>query len=126
MYALAERGQTDALLAWLTAHERETGDADAKHWALVAAAEANQVDTAEALMDAGADPNGSPTQHAYIKPLWKAAKRGHLAMVQRLVARGARVHDTDGAGMTALAYAQRYGRADVVGYLAAFDQSVRQ
>ena len=73
-------------------------------------------------MDAGADPNGSPSQRTYIKPLWKAARRGYLAMVQRLVARGARVGDADGSGMTALAHAQRYGRADVVAYLAVLDQ----
>jgi ankyrin repeat protein len=118
LYQLAKNGRVEELLVILNSLERDDGDGDAKNWALIAAAEENQLATVSALLDAGASPNGSVSQRQHIKPLWKSAKRGHIAMVKLLISRGADLQGTDGQGMGALEYAIRYRKQEVATYLA--------
>jgi ankyrin repeat protein len=117
LYALAEAGETDALqehIAELIAEVPE--DKDPIDWALIAAAGANQLETARALLAAGASIEGA-SERPHIRPLWRAAKRGHLQMVKLLVAHGASTNATDNMGLTALDYAKRYSKTEVVQYL---------
>lgn len=83
---------------------------------------ANQLETARALLHAGASIEGA-SDRSHIRPLWKAAKRGHLQMVKLLVGSGANVSATDNTGMSALDYAKRYSRTDVVEYLKSLNES---
>jgi ankyrin repeat protein len=117
LYALAEAGETAALLAHIEELlEENPNDRDPLHWALIAVAEANQVESARELLSAGANIEGA-SERPYIRPLWKAAKRGHLEMVKLLLSHGADPSATDNDGMTALDYATRYSRIQVVQYL---------
>ncbi|MFP8833394.1 ankyrin repeat domain-containing protein [Hydrogenophaga sp. XSHU_21] len=115
---LASRGDTGELLAFLADMRHKHFYDEFEDWALVAAAEANQIETVTALLDKGVNPNrtGSRSQ---IQPLWKAAKRGHIKVVKLLVANGADVSAADALGMTALDYARRYSHAEVEAYLSA-------
>ena len=117
LYALAEAGETEALLVHITELLEEfPEDGDPPNWAIVAAAEANRLETVRALLQAGSNIEGA-SERSYIHPLGKAAKRGHLQMVKLLVESGANTSATDNIGMTALDYAKRYSRTDVVEYL---------
>ena len=117
MYRLAEAGETIPLLAHIVELEEAYGaDPDFLNLALLGAAEANQLETVLALLERGANIEGA-SQRSYIHPLWKAAKRGHLEMVQLLVRRGADPKATDNNGNTALDYARKYSRHEVVRYL---------
>src|SRR5262249_49172812 len=110
LYALAEAGETSLLLAHVAELRQENpDDNDPAALALIAAAESNRLETVQALLAIGASIEGA-SQRPYIRPLWKAAKRGHLEMVKLLIGQGAnpRAHDND--GMTALDYAKRYSR----------------
>ena len=121
LYALAEAGNTDGLLIHIAELQKEfPEDTDPPNLALLAAAEANQLETVHALLKAGANVEGALTTRPYIHPLWKAAKRGHLRIVQLLVNSGANMDATDNRGMTALDYARRYSRSEVVEYLESF------
>jgi ankyrin repeat protein len=91
-------------------------DTDPVNWALIAAAEANQVEVVRGLLADGASIEGASTR-PHIRPLWKAAKRGHISVVQLLVESGARLDATDGDGMCALDYAKRFSRVEVIRYL---------
>lgn len=123
LYALAEAGETDALLVHIAELLEEfPEDKDPPNWALIAVSEANQLETARALLHAGASIEGA-SERSYIRPLWKAAKRGHLQMVKLLVGSGANVNATDNTGMSALDYAKRYSRSDVVEYLKSLNES---
>ncbi len=114
LYRLAESGQTQALLEHLVELSAELpADTDPPNWALIAAAEANQIETARALLASGANVEGA-SQRSYIHPLWKAAKRGHVEMVKILLEHGADPSATDNAGTTALDYARRYSKVNVV------------
>ncbi|CAN7521562.1 ankyrin repeat domain-containing protein [Polaromonas sp. LjRoot131] len=117
LHELARAGETNALLAHITELMAEfPEDRDPSNWALIAAAEEGQVETARALLEAGAHIEGA-SERSHIHPLWKAAKRGHLQMVKLLVSSGANTNATDSTGMTALDYARRYSRKEVVEYL---------
>jgi hypothetical protein len=50
-------------------------------------------------------------------PLWQAAARGDLNLVQARVGEGADVTTADAEGLTALHYAARQGRVDILRYL---------
>jgi ankyrin repeat protein len=117
LYSLAEVGDTHSLLAHLAELAAEfPEDFDLPSLALIAAAEKNRIETVRTLLEHGASIEGA-SQRTYIRPLWKAAKRGHLEMVQLLVGSGANVNATDNDGMTALDHARRYSRTEVVQYL---------
>lgn len=117
LYALAETGETVALLAYIAdLLEEFPEDRDPPNWALISAAEANQIEAVQALLAIGANIEGA-SERSYIRPLWKAAKRGHLQMVKFLVDSGANPSATDNDGMTALDYAKRYSRTEVIQYL---------
>ena len=117
MYRLAESGQTQALLEHLAELLAENSeDKDPPNLALIVAAESNQIETARALLNAGANVEGASVR-SHIRPLWKAAKRGHVEMVKLLVGHGADPAATDNRGLTALDYARRYSRANVAAYL---------
>jgi ankyrin repeat protein len=125
MYRLAKSGETEALFA----HIEELlalspGDTDLLHLALTAASEANQIDTARALIERGANVEGA-SERLHIHPLWKAAKCGHLSMIKLLLEYGANPDTTDNRGYRAIDYARRYGRQDVVAYLESLDVSAR-
>ena len=117
LYFLAEEGTPSELALHL--QELETTypeDRDLKNFALIAAAEGNRIDNAQTLLDQGACIEGASVRSS-IRPLWKAAKQGHLEMVKFLVGRGANVAGTDNDGMNALDYARRYSRTEVVRFL---------
>lgn len=117
LYSLAEAGETAALLAHIAELlEEDPEDRDPLSWALISAAEANQMETVRELLAAGASIEGA-SRRSHIRPLWKAAKRGHLQMVKLLVDRGADLRATDNDGMTALDYAKRFSRVEVIQYL---------
>lgn len=115
LYKLAQSGQTDMLLHHLAEPEM-ADDIDAKNWALIAAAEANQLDVVLVLLSIGANIEGA-SQRQCIHPLWKAAKQGHLDMIKLLVSHGVDISATDNRGLNAIGYARRYNRAAVVAYL---------
>jgi ankyrin repeat protein len=120
LYALAEAGETAALLAHVAELLKESPeDRDPSSLALIAAAEANRMEAVQGLLSIGASIEGA-SQRPYIRPLWKAAKHGHLQMVAFLVSQGANPKATDNDGMTALDYAKRYSRAEVVQFLESF------
>ncbi|MCT8173942.1 ankyrin repeat domain-containing protein [Variovorax sp. CY25R-8] len=117
LYYLAKRGETGELLAFLANLRGKHIDDEAEGWALVSAAEANQLATVAALLDRGVSPNRIGNR-SHIQPLWKAAKRGHLEVVKLLVAKGADVSFSCDEGMTARDYASRYSHHEVEDYLA--------
>ncbi|MEK8034997.1 ankyrin repeat domain-containing protein [Ideonella sp. DXS29W] len=117
LYALAKAGDTQALLVHLAELAAEyPEDKDPPNWALVAAAEENQLETVATLLEHGANVEGA-SERTHIRPLWKAAKRGHLEMVKLLVSKGANIESTDKLGLSALDYAKRYSNSNVVEYL---------
>lgn len=117
LYYLAEAGDTQALLAHITELSAEFSEPkDLASLALIRAAESNQLETAQALIKYGAGIEGA-SERSYIRPLWKAAKRGHLPMVKLLFVHGANIEATDSSGMSALDYAKHYSRAEVVEFL---------
>lgn len=59
-------------------------------------------------------PPPAPVERA---PLWQAAARGDLNLVQARVGEGADVTTADAEGLTALHYAARQGRVDILRYL---------
>ncbi|MBV1776666.1 ankyrin repeat domain-containing protein [Burkholderiaceae bacterium DAT-1] len=118
MYRYAEVGDIESLMAHIDRMRLADPDwdIDLNSMALIAAAESNQLHTVEALIDRGASLEGvSP--RPWIRPLWKAAKRGHIEIVKVLVERGADILATDNRGQSAIDYARRYKRADVLEYL---------
>lgn len=117
LYSLAKTGELSELIAHLEELEATyPDDQDLKNWALISAAQGNRVDVAQALLDRGACIEGA-AQRPWIRPLWKAAKLGHFAMVRFLVGNGANVAATDNDGMTAIDYARRYSRKEVLVFL---------
>ena len=117
LYSLAEAGHTAELLGHIAElRERHPEDKDPINWALIAAAEANRVETVMTLLSAGANIEGA-SDRSHIHPLWKAAKRGHLEVVRLLIEQGANLRATDKDGMNALDYANRYSRLEVIRYL---------
>ena len=117
LYSLAKSGHTEELMAHIDELRVENPeDRDPVSLALIAAAEENQLETARALLSAGANIEGA-SERSHIRPLWKAAKRGHLEMVRLLIDQGAKANATDNDGMSALDYAKRYSRTEVAQYL---------
>jgi ankyrin repeat protein len=68
------------------------------------------------LLEAGAEVD-AVTSGKKMTPLLYAAESGYLAVVQRLVAAGARLDVRDAKGRTALALAEEEGHEDVVRWL---------
>ena len=123
LYAFAKEGTPIELLRHLQELEfLYPEDPDLKSFALIAAAEGNRIDNAQTLLDQGACIEGASVRSS-IRPLWKAAKRGHMEMVKFLVERGANVAGTDNDGMNALDYARRYSRIEVVRFLESLTSS---
>ena len=123
LYSLAKTGESAELIAHLEELEATyPNDSDLMNWALISAAQGNRTDLAKTLLDRGACIEGA-SQRPWIRPLWKAAKLGHVAMVKFLVENGANVAATDDAGMTAIDYARRYSRREVLAFLEALSPS---
>ena len=96
--------------------------AEARHTALALAAHHGHTDVLRTLLDAGEDPNrmNPPGHHAHSTPLHQAVCGGHLASVELLVERGARLDIADTIyGGTALGWARHCGRDPIEAYLAA-------
>jgi Ankyrin repeats (3 copies)/Ankyrin repeat len=99
-----------------------TAGSQERHRALALAAQHGHVEIVRLLLDAGEDadrynPDGN---HAHSTPLHQAVWAGHLAVVQLLVERGARldIQDTIHEG-TPLGWAEYGGRAEIAEYLRA-------
>jgi ankyrin repeat protein len=91
------------------------GDEDGWTPLLWAAADGN-VQTIEALLDAGAD-SGAVTRRERQDALMLAAKWNRVEVVAALLRRGASAQHRDSIGWTALMWAALKGRADVVAVL---------
>lgn len=115
--AAAGLGRTDdvrGLLPGATPAER--------HLALALAAQLGHTDAVAALLDAGEDPDRFNPEggHAHATPLHQAALAGHLAVVELLVGRGARLDVTDAIyGSTPLGWARHGGQTAVESFLRA-------
>jgi ankyrin repeat protein len=81
-------GRLDAVERWLPG-----ADAEARHRALALAAQHGRTQIVDILLAAGEDPNryNPPGNHAHSTPLHQAALAGHIAVVELLVAHGARL-----------------------------------
>ncbi len=124
MYA-AEQGHAEAAQALIASGAKiNAKDSDGKT-ALDWAIENGQVDVADVLEAHGAENGTRPSNPLFAytddeTPLMSAARNGHLAMVRRLVERGADVNEREkDSKKMALDYAAENGHADVVAYLLA-------
>ena len=67
-------------------------------------------EVAEALLEAGAELNPENA----MPPLHQACVCGNLAMVEKLLSKGANPHLKSHAGKTALDYARQFGKTEIV------------
>jgi ankyrin repeat protein len=97
-----------------------TADAESRHRALALAAQHGHAEIVRLLLDAGEDPNRYNPEgfHSHATPLHHAVGAGHLAVVQLLVERGARldIKDTIYQG-TPLGWAIHCGQNEIEKYL---------
>lgn len=110
-------GRIDACRALLT-----QASGVERHEALALASINDRVDVVALLLDAGEDPDrcNPDGMHAHQTPLHGAALSGHLALVQLLVSRGARLDIRDALWHgTPLGWARHSGQDAVVAYLLA-------
>jgi ankyrin repeat protein len=113
--AAAGLGRRDLAAALLPA-----AAAEERHRALALAAQHGHSEIVRMLLDTGEDPNryNPPGNHAHSTPLHQAALGGHLAAVQLLVDRGARLDRRDKVHQgTPLGWAEHGGRNEVAAYL---------
>lgn len=110
----AERGDTSDVLSLISQTPPEWRSHQL-YLALSWAAIANQTATMRALVDHGADVNA--TYYRGHRILSQAAQEGSLDAVRLLLTLGADVTARDPWGMTALDYARRYKKAEVVSLL---------
>ena len=118
LFVLLENGDMAALrtaVELLPQHSAET--LELLTWLLIDAAERGELSAAELLFAHGADVNGNAFPRPYIRPLWKAAKRGHLEMVKFLLSKGAKPQQGDNDGLLPIDYAKRYSRREVAQFL---------
>lgn len=93
-----------------------------RHEAMALASINNRVDVVALLLDAGEDPDrcNPDGMHGHQTPLHGAALSGHMALVQLLVSRGARLDIRDALwNSTPLGWARHSGQEAVVTYLLA-------
>lgn len=110
-------GRTDLIHALLP-----SADAAGRHAALALAAQLDRPAVVELLLDAGESPDrfNPEGMHAHATPLHQAALAGHLAVVQILLAHGARLDLRDAIYQsTPLGWAEHGERAEVVACLLA-------
>lgn len=101
-------------------------EATERHLALALGAQLGHVDAVRVLLDAGEDPDRFNPEHAHAHatPLHHAALGGHLAVVELLVAGGARLDIADRIyRSTPLGWARHHDRRDVVDLLLAHGAS---
>jgi ankyrin repeat protein len=72
------------------------------------------VDLTRLLLDKGANPNAIENERG-LMPLHLAADKGHKAVVELLISRGADVNAKDYYGRTPLSYAEDLGSIDMEG-----------
>ena len=79
------------------------------------AAYAGNLEAFEYLLERGADPNGADLAGNTV--LMGAAFKGHVPIVERLLAAGADETRKNGSGLDARAFAVAFGRSEVVAVL---------
>lgn len=84
---------------------------------LALAARFGHLESLNALLEAGADPQQAGLTGYRTTPLIDASRGGHLAVAQALLAAGADVSQADGHGDPPINWATFYGHADVVDWL---------
>ena len=97
-----------------------TADPNQRHLALALAAQYGHAEIVRALLDADEDPNryNPPGSHSHSTPLHEAALAGHIAVVQLLVERGARLDTKDVLwGGTPAGWAHHNGHSATEAYL---------
>jgi hypothetical protein len=97
-----------------------TADDQSRHRALALAAQLGHADVTELLLDTGEDPNryNPDAFHSHSTPLHQAILPGHLAVVQLLVERGARLDMKDRIYQsTPLGWALYSGQTEIANYL---------
>jgi len=112
----ALNGHLEAARRLLEAGARtELGD-KGSYSALMLAASNNHADVVRLLLRYGADPNHVETTHGWSALIW-AAKRGHIESVNALIENRADIGLTDSDGISALEWARRKQRHQVVDLL---------
>jgi len=110
-----DRARVEAMLESADGRERIDEPAGYGMTALHYAVQANDLDLAKALLEAGADPNRGNTYE--ITPLWLAATNSSAAMTELLLAHGADAEFAMSHGETALMAAARAGDVESIGLL---------
>lgn len=93
-------------------------DADVLNRELCEAAKAGDLEAVKRLLGGGANPNAAQEKGAETC-LILASRKGHNAVVQLLVEKGAEIDKKDGIGSTALMYASFMGQSDIASLLIA-------
>lgn len=108
----AARANDVVLLDALLQDQVDIDERDARGYsALMLATYSGSWEAFDLLLARGADPNGRDFGGNTI--LMAAAFKGHVPMIRRLLACGADVSATNAAGLTALGFAEQFGRHEV-------------
>jgi len=81
------------------------------------AAESGHLETAQYLLEHGADINATDGTTQYYTPLLTAIRSGRLSLIELFIQKGADTSAVDGAGETLINVAADFGHVDILKYL---------